>query len=256
MRSVGCCGLRGPEAYTPLPATVVFLPGIAGGSALWRQVDLSLTARCPSLATCRMALPDDPRAVSLDAIAALLEPALPPGPWVIVGSSLGGRLALALAGRNPGRVWGVVTHGTLPTPALCPATVRVAARGFRFLPGPIWKVWVQRRWRAELRREGVGVQPRALASPGLTVAVHRARLFAAGSAVPGTAVCPLVWLRGEVDPLAPWSLEDIARLHPTAVVRAVSGGHFGMLSHHEMLVNVLWSYLLDWTNRPALQAKP
>lgn len=92
---------------------LVLVPGLNNTAAVFDRLRAELPAHVPSQAV------DNPALESVDAIAQLLLPTLPPRFW-LVGFSFGGYVALALLAAAPGRVAGLAMVCTAPgadTPA-------------------------------------------------------------------------------------------------------------------------------------------
>jgi len=215
----------GPARAAPL--ALVLLPGIAGDPRTFlRQVPLS--RRMPTTAH---ALPVG--AGSLQQAAASLLDSIDAPRLVLLGTSLGGLIGWAMSDLAPERVAGLITLGTLPARACLPRGVRTRQRLLSPVPGALFSVLYRRRIAARLGEEGVDPRTRAMLLAGLPgKAVLRGRLAMIErwglSAVPSV---PAMWLRGQHDVEAPWSLGALPRLLPGVSGQPVPGGHRAHLTH-------------------------
>lgn len=150
------------------PVRWVLLPGIVGSVHEWDR----LGSPGPDHSARAVALGAGP---SLAALAAAVLPALPPGRVHLVGASLGGLVAVALAAAHPERVAGVVTIGSLPAPAALPGPLALAGAVAPRLPRRLWGPLYRRHLARELRGEGV---PAPLVA-ALVAAAPGPRLWAA-----------------------------------------------------------------------------
>lgn len=208
--------------------SLVLLPGMVGdGDVFARQAPLGRLG-----AVYAVDLPDDPALDRLDDIAGRLEPALPSGPLVLLGVSLGALVARVLARQMDGRVCGVVGFGGIPHPRHIPAGLH----RIRPLLGWIPERFAARGWRRRLdgamAAEGINAAERAILLRRLpSPAVARARLDAVLHLSEAPGPPPAAWLRGQLEREAPWTVAGAARDLPTASIATIPGGHRAHWTH-------------------------
>lgn len=227
--------------------TLILLSGLACDATLWR-------AQLPALATRHLVHVSDVhfRHATLPAMAAALLAEAPPGPLVLIGSSMGGMLALEAQRQAPGRVAAMALLGSsarADTPELLAlrsqacqlfeagrmAEVLQANVLFAFHPNSRRKPalvadyldFVGRAGAAQLVRQNRAVMARVDSRPLL-----------------GGIGCPLLVACGEADALTPPEhSREIAAAVPGARLEIVPGaGHLLTLEQPER-VNAL---LLHW----------
>lgn len=227
----------------------MLLPGIEGDARLFaHQVGLSRLA--PTFA---LDLPtgedrlDRMAAVLATRLDALWEARLLPARRVaLIGCSLGGLVARALAAADPDRVAALVTLGTLPAAACIPAAIRRGRRLAALLPDPLFRWSYARRIGQRLAEEGVAP---ALAAELVAGLPPRAELLRRLDAVlawglPDRLGVPTLALVGQSDREAPWSAADLTRHLPEAAFSTIPGGHRAPLTHPDGFQAALVSFLL------------
>ncbi len=230
----------------PPTFTTVLLPGLACDAELWRDQLAVLAPRyAPRVANVHT------RAATLPAMAELLL-ADHPGELVLVGASMGGRIALEAAQRAPERVRGLALLGStaradsdelraLRSQAIVEFE---SGRGDDLLDANVWFVFHRRAWddeallaryRAMVARAGFEQlvrQNRAL------IAAHDLRL-----SLPAIA-CPTLVLCGDADGVTPPECSrEMASAFPHARLEwVVDCGHM-LTMEQPLAVN---AHLLDW----------
>ena len=234
---VQALGISGPGP------SLVLLPGIIGdGDEFARQAPLGQGG--PVFA---VDLPDRPDLARVDAIAAELAPRMPAGRLVLVGVSIGGLVARALAAQLGPRVLGTVGVGALPHPRHVPAGLRRLRPFLGRLPAGI----AQRAWAAKLERamlqEGIPAgEAAALLCRLPSSAVGLARLDAVLHMQADLGPPPAAWFRGQFESEAPWTVGDAVRALPGTVVSSIPGGHRAHWTHAQSfnaLVGDWWAAL-------------
>lgn len=207
---------------------LILLPGIVGDGDVFQRLE-HLGTRGPVHA---VDLPADASLDRLEAIAAAVAPALPPGPLVVAGVSLGGLVARALARQLGERVLGSIGVGALPHPRHLPARLRRLRALVRPLPsGLARRAWSGRLERA-MAREGIPAAERGTLLRRLpSAAVALARLDAVLGLAPDVGPLPVAWFRGQHDVEAPWTVADATRDLPGVAVSTIPGGHRAHWTH-------------------------
>lgn len=232
------------SAATPL--TTVLLPGLACDAELWRdQLQALGPGHAPRVADVHT------RAATLPAMAALLL-AEHPGDLLLIGASMGGRIALEAARQAPHRVRGLALLGSTAradTDELRALRTEAVAqfesgRGEDLLEANVWFVFHRSAWdddalldryRAMLRRAGFDQlvrQNRAM------MAAHdfRALLPAIG--------CPTLVVCGENDGVTPPECShELARAMPGARLALLPECGHMLTMEQPAAVNAL---LLEW----------
>lgn len=232
--------------------TVVLLPGLASDATVWREQLPALASRsCVHVSDVHF------RHDSIDAMAAALLAELP-GPLVLVGTSMGGMVALAAQRQAPARVQGLALLGTTARPDT-PELIRLRTDAigyfeqgrvdevlqanllFAFHPNSLrrrelvdgYLGFVRRAGAAQLIRQNRAVMARIDSRP-LLPAVR----------------CPALVLCGEADRLTPPEhAQELAAGIPGARLEMVPGAGHMLTMEQPARVNAL---LLAWLQ--ALQA--
>lgn len=216
----------GPPGRGP---ALILLPGIEGTARVFARQH-SLAARRPVYAV------DLPDGETIDEIARrVADLAGHLGEVAVLGASFGGLVGRAWA--ELGGVTALVTVGTVPAPALRPASLALARRLVGHLPAGVFRRLYRRRIAARMREEGVA---RALAAPILAALPDRDLLCRRLDAILGwnpqrPPAVRTLWLRGQLDREAGWSAAAVARYLPGVAFEIVPGGHRPMLTHPEAL---------------------
>lgn len=190
---------------SPPTFTIVLLPGLACDAELWRDQLAVLAPRyAPRVANVHT------RAPTLPAMAELLL-ADHPGPLLLIGASMGGRIALEAACLAPGRVRGLALLGStaradsdelraLRSQAIVEFE---SGRGDELLDANVWFVFHRRAW----DDEALLARYRAMvARAGFEQLVRQNRALIAAQdlrpALPAIA-CPTLVLCGDADGVTP-----------------------------------------------------
>jgi pimeloyl-ACP methyl ester carboxylesterase len=216
---------RGATTHAPFGATtaqvrlptLVLLPGLHGTCALMRDFAAALGADLKAQAV------DYPRDRALDhaALADLVRPTLPIGkPFVLLGESFSGPVALRLAAERPRGLRGVVLSTSFaanPRPGLARFANLARAVPAHALPLGIFTFWLLGRWttpklRAQFAEVLAGVDSMVLAERLIACLQADVREL-----LPKIDV-PLLYLRGTRDRLVPPASGDL-------VASAVKGTH-------------------------------
>lgn len=220
--------------------TLVLLPGLDGTGLLFRPL---LEALPPSPAARVVAYPPD-RELGYEALLPLVLDALPAdGPFILLGESFSGPLALMAAARRPAGLAGVV---------LCAS--------FDRCPHPYVPRWVGSLVRPGLLRIVPGFsQVKGLlgcyATPALKALVRKAlamvapevfacrlRAVLAVDVTAELARCPvpLLYLRGSRDWVVPfWNARRVRRVLPAAVVRVYPSPHMVLQTQPRLAAEAL-----------------
>jgi pimeloyl-ACP methyl ester carboxylesterase len=245
-----------PGTLDAADATVVLLPGLACDEALWSDQINALSRRHRVLVSdVHTRWPDLPTMATalLDELA---------GPLVLVGSSMGGMLALEAARQRPGRVHAMALLGTTAradTPqqlGLRSEAIGLFEQGrvdevlranvpFAFHPASSRNKALVRRYLEMVRRAGAAqliAQNRAV--------MARADLRAALSAM----TCPALVVCGEADRLTPPACsQEIAAALPAARLEMVpTAGHLLTLEQPGWVSALLLEWLDGLKGRAAL----
>lgn len=203
---------------------LVLLPGMDGTGRLFEPLLASLP---PSLPATAVAYPPD-LPLGYDGLLSVVEAATGDGPFVVVGESFSGPLALMLASRRPVGLRGVVLCTSFVRfPLAVPERWRGVVRPWVFRFQPLWLLsWVL------LGRHGFGRLGRLLREA--VRSVSPAVLAARAAAVVGVDVTaelrgcpvPLLYLRAAGDRvvrLGCW--EAVRAVRPDAEVAVLPGPH-------------------------------
>lgn len=219
--------MRAMSASAPL---LILLPGLDGSARLFEPLVAAIAALDPGIETRAIAYPSD-RALGYAELAASIAPQLPTDrPFVLLGESFAGPLAIMLAAARPPGLVGLVlccTFARNPRPwtgAL--ARPLLGALPLRRLPvAPLCLALAGRaanaHWRAELRA--------ALAPLNDEVLRARARAVLDVDARPALAAVrvPLLELRARHDRVVPAAAgRDIAAAGPPRRLVVLDGPHF------------------------------
>lgn len=209
----------------------VVLPGMDGTGAL---LDDFIAAMAPRFDTQVIAYPRD-RALGYAELAAFVQPRLPvDGPYLLLGESFSGPVAIALAARRPPHLVGLVlcaSFARAPRPPWSPWSVALLPRWATKLPlsripdrvvaQMMLGRWSDARWRARIRETLNAAQPAVLA--------HR---LDAVRGVDATAALretdsPMLYLRATRDRLVgPDSLSAIQQARPQTRCVEIDAPHF------------------------------
>jgi pimeloyl-ACP methyl ester carboxylesterase len=215
-------GMRGDGAAT---ATLVMLPGMDGTGTLFSSFAAAIG---PRLKTTAVRYPVE-EILSYAQLAEVARAAIPPqGPYVLLGESFSGPVAIALAAGDPGRLKGLVlccTFASSPRPWLA-APVKALWRRLPLPPMPLLSAALMGGFSTPELRAGLE-KAIALVEP----AVLRSRL-AQAMAVDARAQLrdvrvPVLQLRAEKDRLVTIACaNEIRRLCPKAQTLSLPGPHF------------------------------
>ncbi|WP_437670362.1 alpha/beta fold hydrolase [Sorangium sp. So ce131] len=212
------------------PLRLLLLPGLDGTGALFEPFVSALSALSADIAPEVVRYPAD-RALDYDALEALVAERLPArGPYVLLGESFSGPLALRLACRRPGGLVGVVLVATFVT-----NPVWLVPSLARHLVGP----WLFRRRAPEFvsRHYLVGAGASAAwiervaanvetVDPAVMAARVREVLSVDARALLQRCAVPLLYLGAAGDALVPPRvLREICRLRPDLECATVDAPH-------------------------------
>ena len=210
------------------PLTLVLLPGLDGTGDLMRWF---LAALPPTIEPMVMTLPDGTDG-SYDALAAHVARRLPrKRPFVLLGESFSGPLALRLAARRPKGLVAVVLVATFvvqPIDWLMPAARHFAHESMFSLPMPslAWR-WLLLDNLPPADVVDVTMQTLRRANPAAMAARARAALGVDASADLRACPVPLLYLGGRRDRLiSPHAGERLRRLRPDLTVEMLDAPHF------------------------------
>lgn len=203
---------------------LLLLPGMDGTGRLFGPL---LAALPPSLPAAAVAYPLDVP-LGYDGLLPLVEAAAAGGPFVVVGESFSGPLALMLAARRPAGLRGVVLCASFVRfPLPVPERWRGLVRPWMFRVQPLWLLsWVL------LGRRGFGPLGRVLRAA--VRSVSPAALAARAGAVAGVDVTaelracpvPVLYLRAAGDlVLRPGCWELVRSVRPDAEAVVLPGPH-------------------------------
>lgn len=221
----------------------MLLPGIEGDArAFARQLPLCKERTVLAL--------DLPRGMDrLDAMAArtlaMLDLMGAPKRFALVGLSLGGLIGRAVVAQSPDRVAALVTLGSLPSPLVIPESVRRGRLGGAVMPGMMFDMLYGVRFRRHLAEEGVDpllIEQLVADLPDKTEVMRRLDAVLSWG-LPDEIVAPTLYLLGQVDAEAPWTLADVMRLLPGVTVGVVPGGHRAPLTHPQAFHTAILTFL-------------
>lgn len=180
--------------------SLVVLPGLDGTATLHSAFADAVAPAFDSVAV--IAYPPD-QALDYAALEALVRPALPTPPFVLLGESFSGPIALAIAANPPCNLVGLVLSTTFvasPAPLFAPLASLTRVAPVRSLPLPLLSWWLLGRWatpklETSLQNALLAVSPAVLRFRA-TIAL-RAR----ASAGCGSIAVPVLNLRGSGDRL-------------------------------------------------------
>jgi pimeloyl-ACP methyl ester carboxylesterase len=220
------------------PPALILLPGIACDSRVFaRQVPLSRRR-----STLALDLPS-PHGTLQSAAAALLSQ-IPSPRFAIFGASLGGLVGWAMSLLAPERVTGLITLGTLPSPAWIPRTLSANRRLVAATPPALFSALYRRRIAARLVEEGVSAELRGVLLSSLPssaeVSSRLGMILRWGLTEP---VVPSMWLLGQHDVESRWSAGDVSEVLPGVMVQSVAGGHRAQVTHPVMLHGFIEHFL-------------
>jgi pimeloyl-ACP methyl ester carboxylesterase len=204
-------------------ATIVLLPGMDGTGQLFSDFISSLPASAGPLVISYP--PDQP--LGYEALEAFAKAKLPSHPFILVGESFSGPIAVSLAAALPATVRGLVLVGSFirtPIPRWLGAALTVL---------PIWRIPIRLtafiafgQWSSDTLRARLSA-----AVSMVTPAVWRARLKALSSVDVGEKLrlvrAPVLYLRGKSDRMVTRSAWLLAKeILPSARLVELEGPHF------------------------------
>lgn len=185
------------------------------------------------------------QAFGYEALLQRIEAAVPSEPFVVVGESFSGPLALMLASRRPPNLKGVVlcaSFAKFPLPV--PERWRGAVRPWMFRFQPLWLLSL-----VLLGRHGFGTLGRTLRESVRTVSpkafAARANAVASVDVSGELKDCsvPLLYLRASSDlVIRPSCLKHIQSLRPDVEVAVLPGPHLVLQVSPQKAVEALWKF--------------
>ncbi|MGO4261182.1 alpha/beta fold hydrolase [Lysobacter sp. TAB13] len=226
------------------PMRCIVLPGMDGTGAL---LDDFIAAMAPRFATSVIAYPRD-RALGYDELVVFARSRLPlDAPYLLLGESFSGPIAIRLAAQRPPRLAGLVlcaTFARTPRPPWSPLHAGALSRwggivpvnrippalAAAFMLGP----WATPQWRARLGAVLEGLDP----------AVIRHRLREAGAVDVGAQLrevaCPLLYLQAARDRLVSGaSRRSIERIAPGMRCVEIEAPHFLLQARPELAAGAI-----------------
>lgn len=149
-------------------SALILLPGLDGTATLHSDFVAAVGAVFDSVSV--VSYPPD-QLLDYAALEALVRAALPAeGPFVLLGESFSGPIALSIAAKPPGNLAGVVlstTFAASPVPWLSPLARFTRIAPVRVVPRAVWAWWLLGRWatpglEAKLAAALLTVEPRVL----------------------------------------------------------------------------------------------
>ena len=226
--------------------TLVLLPGLDGTGLLFRPL---LEALSPELPARVVTYPPD-RELGYEALLERVLDALPAdGPFILLGESFSGPLALMAAARRPAGLVGVVLCASFHR---CPHP---------YVPG--WLGCLVRPWLLRIvpRFSQVKGLLGCYATPALRVLVREALALVAPEVfacrlravlmvdvAADLAGCPvpLLYLRGSRDWVVPfWNAKRVRRVLPTADIRVIPSPHMVLQTQAQLACDALLSFAHD-----------
>jgi len=114
---------------------LLLLPGMDGTSRLFEPL---IAALPPQLKAVTVAYPSD-KSFGYEELLPIVENAVPSGPFVVVGESFSGPLAVMLSARHPPGLCGIVLCASfVQSPLKLPERLRMSVRPWIFSLQPLW----------------------------------------------------------------------------------------------------------------------
>lgn len=220
---------------------LLLLPGMDGTGQLFEPL---LAALPPTLSARSVSYPAH-QALGYEELLPLVEAAAPTGPFVAVGESFSGPLAVMLAARRPPGLCGIVLCASfIQFPLKVPERWRRVVRPWMFRWQPLWIVsWVL------LGRHGFGRLGRMLRAAVRTVSpvalAARAEAVASVDVTAELRGCsvPILYLRATKDMVVrPGCSKLVQSVRPDAEVRVLPGPHLILQVSPSSSANVLHEF--------------
>ena len=221
-------------------ARIVLVPGIIGAEGLWSRVVGQLARDHEVRAIC---LPQ--QGASLHELASKIERDISWAEFHLVGFSLGGLVARALAESNPQRVQGLVMLGSLPERASLPLGIRLSSQFIRWLPQGSFGGVYRSKLGWSLKKEGLGkndIQQLCALLPSKELYLQRLDMIAAWG-LQSRIMVPALLLKGEGKGSASWSIQQARDILPNVEVRGIPGGHYSLWTHAEATAQCIGEFV-------------
>jgi pimeloyl-[acyl-carrier protein] methyl ester esterase len=223
--------------------TLVLLPGMDGTGTLCRDF---VAALAPSNDSIVISYPAD-RALGYTELEAIVRSKLPIGrPYVLLGESFSGPIAISIAASRPPGLIGVIlccSFACNPHPILGPFRRLLALVPFKLIPSPILSFFVL----GTFATAPLQADLRAVLSelPNATLRARTAAVLAVDvlSLLPDIPV-PVLYLRGAQDRIVPCSCSDsIARGVRQSKIVEISAPHFLLQAAPDEAANAVKEFM-------------
>lgn len=226
------------DAAPSAALTMVLLPGIEGDGRVFHRLT-------PLTQFGEVLVLDVPGGHhTLESVAAALLTRIAPSQFVVFGSSLGGLIGWTMSVLAPGRVKGLMVHGTLPDPKWIPPHMMRLQPLIRRIPDPFFRRLYGRHLRQQMRSEGIAEEDcRWLTErlPGAADLSARLTMLKQWHAQPPPV--PTRWLWSADDREVRWHASDIHDLLPEVELVTITGGHRVHLTNPEMVMETMCGFL-------------
>jgi pimeloyl-ACP methyl ester carboxylesterase len=204
---------------------LVLLPGLDGTGVLFRPLLAALPA---SLTPVVISYPTRER-LGYDELLNYVRDRLPREPFVLVGESFGGPLALRLAATLPTGLRGVVLAGSFVScpVGFVPAWLHHLVQPWQFRAFPLF-IKIKNRLGAYATSEHASLSTEAISQVAPEVFAHRVREIIRVDVASELQQCqvPVLYLQGEHDLIVPRAnLERIQKLKPDVQVVRIRSSH-------------------------------
>ena len=153
--------------------------------------------------------------------------------FAIVGLSYGGLLGWHMALQDPSRVSCLITLGVCPSLDLLSKLFLLRLGFAKRLPNPIFSIFYAKKVQALLEGEGIKedhIRPIVNSLPSRRIWSQRiSSIFEEFPLAPSPV--PHLFLQGNSDVFATWTLSEVSMILPTAKVETIPGGHYANYTH-------------------------